>query len=625
MPEENEHTPPSGEQEEFEGHSPQPAGISVLKYVTSELTRGYLLERDESKYTERRERVYTFMKTPRELEKFCMYGFFQCLDAFLFIFTFLPLRILMALLRLFTHPCGIFTAGSKRYLESAHICDLLKGIILLVCIFVINYIDTSMMYHLVRGQSVIKLYVFYNMLDVCDRLFSGFGQDILDALFWTATEPRGKKREHVGVVPHLLLAIVYVLMHTMLILSQATVLNVAFNSHNKALLTIMMSNNFVEIKGSLFKRVDKNNLFQISCSDVKERFHYCILLGIVFIRNMAEFAWNPDHLVVILPDVVLVLLAEFVVDWVKHAFITKFNEISSDAYKEFTINLVQDMVTSRQKHAFTDHSDQVSRRMGFTPLPLACLLYKICSKSLRMTGAFGILTLIIFYFCLLTLKVFTSIVLLGHGSRLLSQQKTKLKKPGKSQEVDSQKIPNKERQYNKGFESSPTPDSSPSPEPDIVTPPVATTVASDMFSSSASVDCVKPADSPEPDDGLYDDCIDEADWTLSPPDNHVTLRQCRSDSSLFVKQRHTRSSDDGEKEEEIVIDEVKDDENEEVLVGAEEGNQSDNHQVVFDDITAPSEPETVVAVERSGNSESQMDNVDMSSPVDGLEEEKKYR
>ena len=31
--------------------------------------------------------------------------------------------------------------------------------------------------------------------------------------------------------------------HTLLILFQATVLNVAFNSHNKALLTIMMSNN----------------------------------------------------------------------------------------------------------------------------------------------------------------------------------------------------------------------------------------------------------------------------------------------------------------------------------------------------------------------------------------------
>ena len=47
-------------------------------------------------------------------------------------------------------------------------------------------------------------------VQVADKLFTSFGQDILDALFWTATEPRSRRREHVGVLPHLLLAIVYV-------------------------------------------------------------------------------------------------------------------------------------------------------------------------------------------------------------------------------------------------------------------------------------------------------------------------------------------------------------------------------------------------------------------------------
>ena len=76
-----------------------------------------------------------------------------------------------------------------------------------------------------------------------DRLFSAFGQDTIDALFWTATEPRGRKREHIGVLAHFLLTIVYVILHTLLVLLQATTLNVAINASNKALLTIMMSNN----------------------------------------------------------------------------------------------------------------------------------------------------------------------------------------------------------------------------------------------------------------------------------------------------------------------------------------------------------------------------------------------
>ena len=46
-------------------------------------------------------------------------------------------------------------------------------------------------------------------------------------------------------------------------LGTATTLNVAFNNHNKVLLLIMMSNNFIEIKGSVFKKFEKHNLFQV--------------------------------------------------------------------------------------------------------------------------------------------------------------------------------------------------------------------------------------------------------------------------------------------------------------------------------------------------------------------------
>ena len=37
-----------------------------------------------------------------------------------------------------------------------------------------------------------------------------------------------------------------------------------------------------------------------------------------------------EHFWVLIPDIILVMLAEFLVDWVKHAFITKFNEIPFD-------------------------------------------------------------------------------------------------------------------------------------------------------------------------------------------------------------------------------------------------------------------------------------------------------
>uniref|UniRef100_A0A8C5GZS3 Transmembrane anterior posterior transformation protein 1 homolog n=1 Tax=Gouania willdenowi TaxID=441366 RepID=A0A8C5GZS3_GOUWI len=375
------------------------------------LTRGYFLEHNEAKYTERREKVYTCLRIPKELEKLMTFGFFLCLDTFLYVFTLLPLRVILALLRLVTVPCcGL---SGSRLLQPAQVCDVLKGFIMVLCYSMMGYVDYAMMYHLIRGQSVIKLYIIYNMLEVADRLFSSFGQDILDALYWTATEPKEKKRAHIGVIPHFLMAVLYVFLHAILIMVQATTLNVAFNSHNKSLLTIMMSNNFVEIKGSVFKKFEKNNLFQMSNSDIKERFTNYILLLIVCLRNMEQFSWNPDHFWVLFPDVVMVIASEVAVDVVKHAFITKFNDISADVYGEYRASLAFDLVSSRQKNAYTDYSDSVSRRMGFIPLPLALLLIRVVTSSVKIQGSLSFMCVLLFYLGMITLKVLNSIVLLG--------------------------------------------------------------------------------------------------------------------------------------------------------------------------------------------------------------------
>ncbi|XP_061691440.1 transmembrane anterior posterior transformation protein 1 homolog [Syngnathoides biaculeatus] len=389
-------------------HSPD---TSLTHFICTELTRGYFLEHNEAKYTERRERVYTCLRIPKELEKLMIFGFFLCVDAFLYVFTLLPLRVLLALLRLLTLPCCGFSG--TRLLQPAQVCDMLKGLILVLCFSMMHYVDYAMMYHLIRGQSVIKLYIIYNMLEVADRLFSSFGQDILDALYWTATEPKERKRDSIGVIPHFLMAVFYVFLHAILIMVQASTLNVAFNSHNKSLLTIMMSSNFVEIKGSVFKKFEKNNLFQMSNSDIKERFTSYVLMLIVCLRNMEQFSWNLEHLWVLFPDVFMVLTSEVAVDAIKHAFITKFNDITADVYSEYRASLAFDLVSSRQKNAYTDYSDSVARRMGFIPLPLAVLLSRVVMSSVKVRGALSYTCVLLFYLGLVTLKVLNSIVLLG--------------------------------------------------------------------------------------------------------------------------------------------------------------------------------------------------------------------
>ncbi|XP_039182463.1 transmembrane anterior posterior transformation protein 1 homolog isoform X5 [Crotalus tigris] len=377
-------------------HRCAPSDLSLLRFINAELTRGYFLEHNEAKYTERRERVYTCMRIPRELEKLMIFGIFLCLDAFLYVFTLLPLRVFLAVFRFITLPCSSLRyhlrmglrMSDRRLLQPAQVCDIFKGVILVICYFMMHYVDYSMMYHLIRGQSVIKLYIIYNMLEVADRLFSSFGQDILDALYWTATEPKERKRTKVAKYAQQF-------------------------SHSQE--------QFVEIKGSVFKKFEKNNLFQMSNSDIKERFTNYVLLLIVCLRNMEQFSWNPDHLWVLFPDVCMVIASEVAVDIVKHAFITKFNDITADVYSEYKASLAFDFVSSRQKNAYTDYSDSVSRRMGFIPLPLAVLLIRVVTSSVKVQGVLSYSCVILFCCGLISLKVLNSIVLLGKSCHYVKE------------------------------------------------------------------------------------------------------------------------------------------------------------------------------------------------------------
>ncbi|XP_061747631.1 transmembrane anterior posterior transformation protein 1 homolog isoform X1 [Nerophis ophidion] len=485
-------------------HSADP---SLTRFVCTELTRGYFLEHNEAKYTERREKVYTCMRIPKELEKLMIFGFFLCVDAFLYVFTLLPLRVLLALLRLLTLPCCGFRArtcpfcrrsSGSRLLQPAQVCDMLKGLILVLCFSMMHYVDYAMMYHLIRGQSVIKLYLIYNMLEVADRLFSSFGQDILDALYWTATEPKERKRDSIGVIPHFLMAVFYVFLHAILIMVQASTLNVAFNSHNKSLLTIMMSSNFVEIKSSVFKKFEKNNLFQMSNSDIKERFTSYVLMLIVCLRNMEQFSWNLEHLWVLIPDVFMVLTSEVAVDVIKHAFITKFNDITADVYSEYRASLAFDLVSSRQKNAYTDYSDSVARRMGFIPLPLAVLLIRVVVSSVKVRGALSCTCVLLFYLGLVTLKVLNSIVLLGKScvyvKRANMEGKLFQKKQTASAKTSSRASPTAsgESKVKPSPPSAPTSSSSsvtaqPTPRSDFPSPP-----------SDPSTTAPPPAEAPVP-------------------------------------------------------------------------------------------------------------------------------
>lgn len=365
----------------------------------------------------------------------------QCIDSFLYVHTFLPFRCLLAIWSMICRTISTIFGYRRQQqhlykhqrMNDAKIYDLLKGIIWICSIYALIWIDANRIYHILKSQSIIKLFIFYNMLDMGNRLLSAFGQDTIDALASITTEftssTSSKVTKLLNAIGYIIFAFIYVLLHSIIILMQAIILNVAINSNSKGLFGIMRSNNFVELKLSVFKIQDKNNLFQLSCNDVRERVHLFILLIVVIIQTMNEYDWDANQFIIMLPDCFVILIVEFVTDWLKHIFIIRFNEIPFDAYHQYRVSLAYDMIEARKTHEISDHSDLLARRMGFVAFPLSVVLiktiYACCdfdTWAAAILGIFGILTIFL-------LRVLNTIIALGLACNFVDnfELKNKLK------------------------------------------------------------------------------------------------------------------------------------------------------------------------------------------------------
>ncbi|KAG9189031.1 hypothetical protein G6011_05899 [Alternaria panax] len=307
------------------------------------------------------------------------------------------------------------TKSTPSTLQPSHKADILKGLLVMASCFVLMRFDASRMYHGIRGQSAIKLYVIYNVLEVCDRLLSAVGQDVLECLFSRETldrnpDGRSKVLRPLGMFA---LALVYTVAHATALFYQVITLNVAVNSYSNALLTLLMSNQFVEIKGTVFKKFEKENLFQITCADIVERFQLWLMLLIIAMRNVVEVgglsiqssdtSWTamftgstntttfkassiipmsftifPKYIAQVLNPFLLVLGSEMFVDWLKHAYITKFNQYKPEVYSKFFDVLAKDYYSN----AFADAD--LTRRLGLPVIPLSCLFIRAAIQTYHM-------------------------------------------------------------------------------------------------------------------------------------------------------------------------------------------------------------------------------------------------
>ena len=206
-----------------------------------------------------------------------------------------------------------------------------------VSLYLIALPHPSMLYHLIRQQSTVKLYVIFNVLDVADRLLTSLGADVMRMRGLTT------------------FSFVYISLHSSLLFVHLFTLIAAINAKgSNALLALLLSTQFVVLKGSVFKKFDMNGLMQLSGQDVVERFQLFIYLVCMAALLLPEDGGMLVSIMDSLKVTMAVVGSELFVDWVKHMFICKFNSLDGDVYRRF------------EPSAIT-----------FVPYPIVCVTWRV--------------------------------------------------------------------------------------------------------------------------------------------------------------------------------------------------------------------------------------------------------
>ncbi|RDY10402.1 Protein POLLEN DEFECTIVE IN GUIDANCE 1 [Mucuna pruriens] len=327
---------------------------SPVAYFLEEMYNGNSLRSTTTLGNEKeRERVYdTIFRLPWRCELLIDVGFFVCFDSFLSLLTVMPARIMMTIWRL------LKTRQFKR-LSTMEVSDFGCFLIMSCGVVLLQRTDISLIYHMIRGQGTIKLYVVYNVLEIFDKLCQSFNGDVLQTLFLSA--------EGLATCPPESMRFWIWRFVSDQALAVAITLSTCIVAHNNALFALLVSNNFAEIKSNVFKRYSMDNVHSLVYFDSVERFHISSFILFVLAQNIleAEGPWFESFLI----NILLVYVCEMIIDIIKHSFIAKFNDIKPIAYSEFLEDLC--------KQTLNMQTEGVKKNLTFVPLAPACVVIRV--------------------------------------------------------------------------------------------------------------------------------------------------------------------------------------------------------------------------------------------------------
>lgn len=379
-----------------------------LNVPKREEIKGILSKKRDTGIDNSLEEVLNMLRVPLALESFIMFGLLVGFNSLLTILTLVPVKIFLMLYKsviesaLHYKLCHTLTFKPLKENMFWIRRDIITMTTLIFAFTILSFstLDISRMYHDVKGQADIKLYVMFGVLEVADKLCASIGQELLVMLYKAPFSTKLDSNLMRFVIILCLLAL-YVSIHSFILIYETVSLNVAANSYSNALLTLLLSNQFGELKGSVFKKFEREGLFQLAMSDLTERFQLSLMLGILSLRNLLQISntqsgmapkswksWNNWFGAIYGPSIV-VIGSEVLVDWLKHCYIIKFNKIRPRIYKNFLFVLSLDYMdvfkaqpTGDLKYPYelTDYL-LVTKRIGLPILPSIICFFKMIGSD----------------------------------------------------------------------------------------------------------------------------------------------------------------------------------------------------------------------------------------------------
>eukprot|EP00884_Botryococcus_braunii_P003394 jgi/Botrbrau1/13055/Bobra.0187s0017.1 len=376
-----------------------------------------------------RQRVYNaILYVPYQLERLILYELLVCLDTFLAMFTILPVRFVVAVLQLAVRglgqrmgrgPAAGSSASEGPPVTGAQLFDILCVAIFALTIAFLQMVNAGSIYYWMKDltREFLKLQVIHAVLEILDRILLSFIVDSLEALSGTCTLYVSEEKSWQGVrqvVADWVVSATLIIVHALVIMCQGMTFSVAMNSkRGSALVALLIASSFVEIKVGVFKRYDTRALFNLTCQDAIERFHMCLALLFVLVEEMDNSGvWA--HLEALLWRCVAILSSEVAIDVIKHAVISKFNDMRPGLYRE----LFKDVC----EKARAGNSHTARRIIAFDPFAPAAFAVRIAftaGAALRATAPSGGISGLRLWACgsIAWLVLLVTKVVLGFGLR----------------------------------------------------------------------------------------------------------------------------------------------------------------------------------------------------------------